>query len=408
MGLAVHNEHDLDIAAQSQNHMGFDGYDMDDVPLGDLMRGERATLGKSFLDIERETKIRASYIAAIEDGNADIFTAPAFVSGYVKAYARCLGMDPDWAFARFCKETNFTARAQSAHSDDRDPENDYRDTARLNAHSDFMRTPRINLEPANPGILSYLQPAAVGSGLVIVLLLLGIGYGAWAVFQDIQRLQIAPLNDAPVPMAQIDPISQAPDMDFASVQGWAVNLPGTQALDRLYRPQALDVPILTPRDSAISTLNPDEVGVLGQPSVPAALGPLNPARDISPTSPRPQVQVTQPRDDAVVLFAVRPSWVQVRTAGGSIVFEGTLNAGESYAVPLSDTPPVLRAGNSGSLYFAVNGETLGPVGRGTSIVDGVEMAASTIAQTYDVADALRDPDLSGFAALVLQQDSSDY
>ena len=52
---------------------GFDGYDITDVPLGDLLRGERATMGKSLLDVERELKIRAAYIAAIENGDVGAF-----------------------------------------------------------------------------------------------------------------------------------------------------------------------------------------------------------------------------------------------------------------------------------------------------------------------------------------------
>lgn len=46
------------------------GFDDPDIRLGDLMRGERATLGKSLLDVQRELRIRASYVAAIE--NCDI------------------------------------------------------------------------------------------------------------------------------------------------------------------------------------------------------------------------------------------------------------------------------------------------------------------------------------------------
>ena len=43
------------------------GFDDFDIRLGDLMRGERATLGKSLLDVERELRIKAAYVAAIEN-----------------------------------------------------------------------------------------------------------------------------------------------------------------------------------------------------------------------------------------------------------------------------------------------------------------------------------------------------
>ena len=78
-----------------------------DLRLGDLMRGERATLGKSLLDVQRELKIKAAYIAAIENCDPTAFETPGFIAGYVRSYARYLHMDPEWAFATFCAESNF-------------------------------------------------------------------------------------------------------------------------------------------------------------------------------------------------------------------------------------------------------------------------------------------------------------
>ncbi|HHY02571.1 MAG TPA: DUF4115 domain-containing protein, partial [Paracoccus sp.] len=83
---------------------GFDDFEM---RLGDVMRGERATMGKSLLDVQRELRIRASYVAAIENSDLSAFDAPSFVSGYVRSYARYLGMDQDWVFRRFCEESGF-------------------------------------------------------------------------------------------------------------------------------------------------------------------------------------------------------------------------------------------------------------------------------------------------------------
>lgn len=83
----------------------FDDYDL---RLGDMMRGERATLGKSLLDVQRELRIKASYIAAIENADPTAFDTPGFIAGYVRSYARYLGMDPDKAYAAFCAESGFT------------------------------------------------------------------------------------------------------------------------------------------------------------------------------------------------------------------------------------------------------------------------------------------------------------
>lgn len=67
------------------------GFDDFDLRLGDVMRGERATLGKSLLDVQRELKVKASYIAAIENSDPTAFETQGFVAGYVRSYARYLG-----------------------------------------------------------------------------------------------------------------------------------------------------------------------------------------------------------------------------------------------------------------------------------------------------------------------------
>ena len=68
---------------------GFDDYEL---KLGDIMRGERATLGKSLLDVQRELRIKASYVSAIENCDAEVFETPGFIAGYVRSYAKYLGL----------------------------------------------------------------------------------------------------------------------------------------------------------------------------------------------------------------------------------------------------------------------------------------------------------------------------
>ncbi len=88
--------------------VGAKGFDDFELRLGDVMRGERATLGKSLLDVQRELKIKAAYIAAIENADPTAFDTPGFIAGYVRSYARYLNMDPDWAFDTFCTESGFS------------------------------------------------------------------------------------------------------------------------------------------------------------------------------------------------------------------------------------------------------------------------------------------------------------
>ena len=43
----------------------FESYDSFNISLGELLRGERATLGKSYSDVQKDLKIKANYIKSI-------------------------------------------------------------------------------------------------------------------------------------------------------------------------------------------------------------------------------------------------------------------------------------------------------------------------------------------------------
>ena len=85
----------------------FESYDSYDISLGELLRGETATLGKSCLDIQNDLKIKAQYIKAIEKCDVRNLENKSFIAGYVRTYAKYLGLDPDYVYDRFCKESGF-------------------------------------------------------------------------------------------------------------------------------------------------------------------------------------------------------------------------------------------------------------------------------------------------------------
>jgi len=370
-----------------------------DAALGDLLRGERATRGKSLPDVESELKIRADYIAAIEDADLTPFTSHGFIPGYVRSYARYLGLDPEWTFDRFCKESGF----QGVHGFSARQAGEAECSIAVSllgvrALDDVIIDSRVPFTVGDGGFLPRLEPGALGSAIVLIALIAAIGYGAWAILNDIQRLQFAPVEAPPTTIATtVDPLASV-------VNGGSLGtpLPDDVAmltpLDRLYRPQALEVPVLTPRDQPLATLDPDKVGALA-PQLPR-MGEASAA--ITPdTSGAVGVEVTERVRNDVLLLAVHPSWVHITSASGAVIFEGTLAAGDVYRLPASEVSPTLRAGNSGSLYFVVNGVTMGPAGPGTSMVRDVILSEEAILEAYAIADVMTDPELAEVTALIL-------
>ncbi len=370
------------------------GFDDFDLRLGDVMRGERATLGKSLLDVQRDLKIKATYIAAIENCDVSAFETQGFIAGYVRSYARYLGMNPDEAFEKFCREANFTmAHGMSAAAS---PARISAARAR-SADRDPLGDPNASFVPQTESLFARVEPGAVGSLLVLLVLIGGIGYGGWSVLQEVQRVQLAPVDQAPRVVADIDPLGNVPGVAplvrsapeaGADGGGEAPDVLSTAAnarpegLDRLYRPQALDVPVLTARDGPIAGIKPqrnDAIESAVQEAVADAADPT--------------VQVVAEGVPGVELLAVRPAWVRVQAADGTVLFEKILDAGERYVVPQMENPPLLRAGNSGSVYFAVNGQTYGPAAPGAQVIKNVTLSPEALVASYTPADMERDSDL---------------
>ena len=380
------------------------GFDDFELRLGDVMRGERATLAKSLLDVQRELRIKAAYVAAIEAGDIAAFETPSFIAGYVRSYARYLGLDPDWAFARFCHESGWEpTHGMSAAASGPRPQR------RPNDVAEALANPNAAFVPKRDAFWTRIEPRALGSVMVLALLAGSIGYGGWTVLQEVQRVQLAPVDQAPGVVADLDPLAavQAAPTETAGLDALPA-LPAPEGLDRIYRPAALDKPVLIARDGPIAAIDPNSTGLLAGASPDPAVGPA--------PSLAPQAQgqafaaASLPGEGAgvralgegapeVVVMAVRPSWVRIKAADGATLFEKVMDAGESYAIPRLEAAPVMRTGESGAIYFAVNGAIHGPVGKRGEVTRNIELSAAAIGGKYPPARVAEDDALAKMVAV---------
>ena len=398
------------VVVEDDTPKGFDDFDL---RLGDVMRGERATLGKSLLDIQRDLKIKASYIAAIENADPSAFETPGFIAGYVRSYARYLELDPDWAYRAFCAEGSFasvsafgspaTARRGETRGDPdrRDP----------------FASASVNFIPPAQALVSRIEPGALGSIAVLIALIGTIGYGGLAVLKEVQQVEFVPVEQTPVIAAELDPLAGAVAAVAPTEEIAGVIPKDPDGLDRLYRPQALDVPVMVARDGPIAALDPASVGALAPTGQQRALlasaltPPLAPAADAIDSAVTEALQAAgaetpTPRvvGDAapeVVMLAVRPSWVRVQSADGTVIYERIMEAGDTYALPQTEDPAVLRTGNSGAIYFAVGGETYGPVGGDGEVTKNINLASARIVDAYPQSAPGHDADLERYVAELL-------
>jgi len=380
-------------AAEDVETKGFDGFD---IRLGDLMRGERATMGKSLLDVQRELKIKAAYIAAIENSDPSAFNTPGFIAGYVRSYARYLSMDPDWAFDTFCRESGFTtAHGMSAAASSAKPVRPNFSASGLG--KDIFSSSATPFIPSGGSLLSRIESSAIGSIIILISLIVGLGFGGLTVLREVQKVKFAPVEQTPVVVSELDPLAGATIMSGQTNKLAQFDTPSSEALDRLYRPQALEVPVLVARDGPISTLNP---GFFGTPA--SALNVGISISEVAVVDDVPAVRVNEDPILNVKLIAARPAWVRVRAADGLVIFEGIMDAGDQFSLPQTEEPAILRVGESGALYFEVNGIHFGPAGPNGKVTSDLYLSAENLMATYAVADLTADQDLAEAVSLFAQ------
>lgn len=80
--------------------------------LGNFLARHRAEQGRDLTDIAMQTRVPLRHLKAIEDGLHENLPAMPYTIGFVKSYARALGLDPEDCALRFRRETTKSDRIE--------------------------------------------------------------------------------------------------------------------------------------------------------------------------------------------------------------------------------------------------------------------------------------------------------
>lgn len=248
---------------------GFEGA----ASIGAAFRATRLRLGRSLQDVSDSTRIKRSYLEALEEMRLEDLPSRPFTIGYVKAYAQSLGLDPEAAVERFKDDVPQDAEPLRA-------------PVGVRKHSDV----RISL-------------LAGGGALVITAVLV------WNVAQH------AMSDQAPPP-----PV--VPDTSAPGAQATAPTTVSVSAAQPAPTESTLPTPYKTP-------------GLGAEPAVaqdPAEIDPTAPRA----FSPRGQVYGAATGEASQVAFVAKKSVsLLIRRPDGSVAFAQQLKPGEGYRAPMT-------------------------------------------------------------------------
>ncbi len=352
------------------------GYDSYTVTLGDKLRGERATLGKTLDDIQKETRLRIEFLLGIENADITAFPAPSFIAGYVRSYASHLNLDPDECFNQFCKESGFIGLQSEIDGKKRNKV--IKPTKLLD---EPILNPQIQKKKINNGILNNFSFSGLFSLTALLVLILGLGYGGVTVLNEVQKVNLSPINQPPS-VQSISSTSIDENSFFDDVESNNTNIASNSDLEKFYRPTELVLPLMTPRDGPISAIDPAISGVYVEDKN-SVISESN-QEDIIQVKKNPQV--IEEDLPSVYVVAQKPAWVRIYEPNGNILFENILDTGQRYEVPQSAQTAMLRAGNSGSVYLMIDNNFYGPLGTATGVAKKVNLRAETILENYTLVE----------------------
>ena len=160
---------------------------------GALLAEARAAAGRELADLARETRVPLRHLMAIEADDHEALPALPFALGFVKTFARSVGLNPESVGAQFRAETRLTLHVPSAPS----------------------------LEPLDESRLPS-QGLALAGLAVLVLVIGGLGLYGSGVLDPVPS---APQVAAPAPAA----IDTATAAAFAPAPAPAAAAPGASA-----------------------------------------------------------------------------------------------------------------------------------------------------------------------------------
>jgi len=282
---------------------------------GDRLRREREMRGITLNEITESTKISRRHLEALESEHFEQLPGGVFNKGFVRAYARFLGIDEDQAVADYSAASN-----EQPEPEDKFP---------LEIHEE----PNRELNPRRSKVPLVFALAALLGVLV--------GYGFWMKSRPHNSATVETRPTAP-PVAVTEPKAQTPAPQ-----------PETSASSEPAKTSAESAP----SKPAVKPIQ-QEVAHTTEAVQPSPVRTSTAAGDVSDDPP--PAPVVKENSFFVQIKAKEDSWVSI-VADGKSVMQRVLAADKQKKIKAGKSV-ILRTGNAGGIEVSFNGRPLGALG----------------------------------------------
>jgi len=299
---------------------------------GDILRQARLARGEDVAVVAAKLKMRRDQLEAIETGDYAKLPGRTYVFGFVRTYARYLGLDAEALIQRIKDESG----------DDADVK------------------PATLVFPEAP---QERQMLPNGSILIWAMLIAMIIYGITYLTMPDRRSATTAKADQPTVVIE-DAKAAAPQTETSVTDAWraATSEPqvtfvaGAEVLPEsteVEEPRLLTDDPALPREVAFEIAQVTDIAV-------------------SPAS-------AQSTDSRVTFKALEATYIQIKDTaqrgGRAVLVSRVLNPGESYEAP-NRSGLIMQTGNAGGLQVEVDGRVIGVLGKGGEVITRIPLDPS--------------------------------
>jgi cytoskeleton protein RodZ len=285
---------------------------------GARLKQEREQRGVTLDDISLSTKIGTRMLRALEEEHFDQLPGGIFNKGFIRAYARTLGMDEEQVIAEYLAATGATPPGITSENVP-------------NNNSDQVSSPELRAQLQARTQEENPRAASIPWGmLAVALIVIALGFVAWD-FYTRQSQKGTARVDASGSNPPTTVIADQSSLQQSSLQ-----------------PKMVATTALAPKPNATNVSTTPHSDSSPSPSVPAIANKLT--QPLTPASGTFRVLI-KARED---------SWISI-TIDGEITTRRIL-AASTQKTFAAHQELVIRAGNAGALDFEFNGKKLPPQG----------------------------------------------
>lgn len=293
---------------------------------GHILREARETKGLTIKDVQQKIRINVAYIEALEQGEYDTLPSPVHARGFLRNYARHLGLDPQPLLEQYERQLGGNAPPTAVL----DSSEKTRPTTIIPSRQDQPFFDPVNYQ-VNAGRAEPREKGSMMRVVVIIALVIAIGLVASRFIPSVQQ-------DEDAGELITDGITDV----LIDLQDEALNAVNSES-------EAGTDPLVTPANTP----------VFGEEIVPTSRNNVdNELPDIAPT--RPPLPATM-ETVQLKLEVLERAWMEV-TIDGDVVFTGFAKEGDPPYEWEAQNEAIVNTGNAIGLYATVNDVPLGRLG----------------------------------------------